>query len=63
MRRRRFNRKMDPSLRRTERFYVRTLLIVVATVVVLVGGGWSAAHFYNRWQEHRFMRQAHTLFR
>lgn len=60
MSRRNSNRKMDSSLRRAERLYLRALLAVLAGAILLVAGCWIGSRFYHRWQEHRFMRQAHV---
>jgi cellulose synthase operon protein C len=54
--------KLEASLRRAERTFVRLSLGVIGGLCLLVAVCWGGHSFYVRWQEHKLMRQAHVAF-
>lgn len=54
--------KLEASLGRTERTFVRLSLGVIGALCLLVAVCWGGHNLYVRWQEHKLMRQAHVAF-
>jgi len=53
---------MESSLRRTEKTYSRLILGLLLGLVFVVTLCWAGYQAYARWQEHRYMHQAHAAF-
>jgi cytochrome c-type biogenesis protein CcmH/NrfG len=53
---------MESSLRRTEKTYSRLILVLLLGLVFVVTFCWAGYQVYTRWQEHRYMHQAHAAF-
>ena len=53
---------MESSLRRTEKTYSRLILALLLGLVFVVTLCWAGYQAYTRWQEHRYMHQAHAAF-
>jgi Flp pilus assembly protein TadD len=51
---------LESSLLRTERVYIKLSLGILAGLCLFIALCWGGHRFYVRWQEHKFMRQAHV---
>lgn len=56
------HQRMESSLRKTERVYIRLSLGIIGALCLLIAVSWGGHHFYVRWQERKLMRQAHVAF-
>lgn len=51
---------LEGSILKTERVYIKISLGILGGLCLFIALCWAGHHFYVRWQEHKFMRQAHV---
>ncbi len=56
------HQRLESSLRKTERVYLRLSLGVIGGLILLVAVSWGGHRLYVHWQERKLMRQAHVAF-
>ncbi len=54
--------RMESSLHKTERVYIRLSSGILVALCLLIALSWGGRRFYVRWQERKLMRQAHGAF-
>ncbi len=54
--------RMEISLRKTERVYIKLSLGLLLALCLLIALSWGGHRFYVRWQERKLMHQAHVAF-